>query len=109
MTLNIEEISFQIILNGGNARSLAAESINHAKAGEFALAEQKIEEANEAMTIAHRFQTNLIKGEASGEKLEISILLIHAQDHLMNAVTDDPKWQEIDGVICPKIDGIFVN
>ena len=57
MTLNIEEISFQIILNGGNARSLAAESINHAKAGEFKLAEQKIEEANEAMTIAHRFQT----------------------------------------------------
>ncbi|AJH79920.1 hypothetical protein [Heyndrickxia coagulans] len=24
-------------------------------------------------------------------------------------VTDDPKWQEIDGVICPKIDGIVVN
>ncbi|APB38365.1 MAG: PTS lactose/cellobiose transporter subunit IIA [Heyndrickxia faecalis] len=87
MTLNIEEISFQIILNGGNARSLAAESINHAKAGEFKLAEQKIEEANEAMTIAHRFQTDLIKGEASGEKFEISILLIHAQDHLMNAMT----------------------
>jgi len=39
--MNIEEISFQIILNGGNARSLAAESINFAKAGDFDLAEQK--------------------------------------------------------------------
>lgn len=70
MTLNIEEISFQIILNGGNARSLAAESINHAKAGEFKLAEQKIEEANEAMTIAHRFQTDLIKGRPVGKNLK---------------------------------------
>lgn len=85
--MNIEEISFQIILNGGNARSLAAEAINFAKAGEFDKAEQKIEEANEAMIIAHRFQTDLIQGEARGEKVEIRLILIHSQDHLMNAMT----------------------
>lgn len=85
--MDIEEISFQIILNGGNARSLAAEAINFAKAGEFDKAEQKIEEANEAMIIAHRFQTDLIQGEARGEKVEIRLIFIHAQDHLMNAMT----------------------
>ncbi len=85
--MDLEEISFHIILSGGNARSLAMEAMNHAKMGEFDLAEQKIEEANEEMTKAHRFQTELIQGEAQGEKIEIRLLLIHAQDHLMNAIT----------------------
>jgi PTS system cellobiose-specific IIA component len=30
-------------------------------------------------------QTSLLQEEAQGEKQEISLLLIHAQDHLMNA------------------------
>ncbi|MEK4826904.1 PTS lactose/cellobiose transporter subunit IIA [Niallia sp. FSL W8-0951] len=85
--MNLEEISFQIILNGGNARGLAMEAINDAKSGDFSLAEQKLDEANEAMRLAHRFQTDLIQGEARGEKFEIRLLLIHAQDHLMNAMT----------------------
>ncbi|PAD85740.1 PTS lactose/cellobiose transporter subunit IIA [Niallia circulans] len=85
--MNLEEISFQIILNGGNARGLAMEAINDAKSGDFSLAEQKLDEANEAMRVAHRFQTDLIQGEARGEKFDIRLLLIHAQDHLMNAMT----------------------
>jgi cellobiose PTS system EIIA component len=85
--MDIEEISFQIILNGGNARSLAMEAIEQAKAGEFDLAEQKLQEANDEMSKAHRAQTDLIQGEARGEKVEIRLLLIHAQDHLMNAMT----------------------
>lgn len=85
--MNIEEISFQIILNGGNARVLAMEAINLAKSGDFELAEQKIEEANKSMREAHRYQTNLIQKEADGEKIETKVLLIHAQDHLMNAMT----------------------
>ena len=63
------------------------EAINDAKSGDFSLAEQKLDEANEAMRVAHRFQTDLIQGEARGEKFEIRLLLIHAQDHLMNAMT----------------------
>jgi len=32
-------------------------------------------------------QTNLIHNEANGNKAEVSLLLVHAQDHLMNAIT----------------------
>ncbi|MBY6274357.1 MAG: PTS lactose/cellobiose transporter subunit IIA [Caldibacillus debilis] len=92
---NIEEVSFQIILNGGNARTLAMEAINLAKSGEYELAEKKLEEANEAIRKAHQVQTGLIQREASGEQLEIRILLIHAQDHLMNAMTVIDLVQEI--------------
>ncbi|MNJ80672.1 Lichenan-specific phosphotransferase enzyme IIA component [compost metagenome] len=32
-------------------------------------------------------QTRLIQEEAGGTKQEITLLMIHAQDHLMNAMT----------------------
>lgn len=85
--MDIEEVSFNIILNGGNARSLVMEAIQLAKAKEFDEAEKKLEVANEELGKAHRAQTELIQGEARGEKKEIRLLLIHAQDHLMNAMT----------------------
>jgi len=43
--------------------------------------------AKEALSKAHTFQTNLIQNEAAGEVVKISLLVIHAQDHLMNAMT----------------------
>ena len=39
------------------------------------------------MSQAHRSQTELIQGEARGEEKNLSLLLVHAQDHLMNAIT----------------------
>ncbi|MFS0781110.1 PTS lactose/cellobiose transporter subunit IIA [Bacillus sp. 1P06AnD] len=83
----METIIMNIILHSGNARSLAMEAIKEAKEGNFELAEKHIEEATQALGQAHRSQTDLIQGEARGEKSEISILLIHAQDHLMTAMS----------------------
>src|SRR5699024_8102269 len=85
--MNIEEISFKIILHGGNARTLAMEAISHAKKDEYKDAKQKLEAANEEVNQAHQYQTDLIQGETRGEKTEIRLLLVHAQDHLMNAMT----------------------
>ncbi len=83
----IYEISFQLILHSGNARSLSMEAIHEAKNGNIDGAREKIREAEMEFNMAHRFQTELIQGEASGEAYDIPILLIHAQDHLMNALT----------------------
>ncbi|MDM5328565.1 PTS lactose/cellobiose transporter subunit IIA [Neobacillus sp. CF12] len=83
----IYEISFQLILHSGNARSLSMEAIYEAKNGNIDGAREKICEAEMEFNKAHRFQTELIQGEASGEAHDIPILLIHAQDHLMNALT----------------------
>jgi len=92
---NVEEISFQIILHGGDARSHAIEAIHHAKSKNLELADESIEKANEALKAAHKYQTELIQGEARGEKADIKILLIHAQDHLMNAMTVRDLAKEI--------------
>ena len=83
----METIIMNIILHSGNARSLAMEAIQEAKKGNFETANKYITEATQSLGEAHKSQTDLIQGEARGEKSEISILLIHAQDHLMNAMT----------------------
>ncbi|MFP3726977.1 PTS lactose/cellobiose transporter subunit IIA [Priestia filamentosa] len=93
--MNIEEICFQLILNGGDAKSHAMEAIFHAKEGDFAEAEKSLAAASNSIREAHHQQTALIQGEARGEKTEIRILLIHAQDHLMNAITINDMAKEI--------------
>lgn len=57
------------------------------KKGDFALADEQIQKAEQSLLEAHHSQTKLIQGEARGEKTEVSLLLVHAQDHLMNAIT----------------------
>lgn len=85
--LSMEQIVMELVVNGGNARSKAMAAIKAAKGGDFESAKEKIKEANEALNKAHDFQTSLIQKEAAGESLEISLLMVHAQDHLMNAMT----------------------
>lgn len=81
------DVIFQLILHGGNARSLAMEAIAHAKNRDMAGAQDALKRAGEELGRAHHNQTALIQKEIAGEKTEISMLLIHAQDHLMNAMT----------------------
>lgn len=81
------EMIMSLIVNGGNARSLAMQAIYAAKKGNFDEASQKLLECNDFLLKAHRGQTELLTKEASGEKTEITLLMIHAQDHLMNAIT----------------------
>ncbi len=84
---SMEETIFQIILHGGNGKSCSMEAIAAAKRGDFTEARAKLQEAADALNEAHHVQTSLIQGEIRGEKVEISLLMVHAQDHLMNAIT----------------------
>lgn len=85
--MGFENIIFELITNSGEARSYAMEALREARNENFEKAEEMIKEAEEKLLIAHKSQTELIQMEAAGEKMEINILLIHAQDHLMNAIT----------------------
>jgi cellobiose PTS system EIIA component len=85
--LENQETIMGIIIHGGNARSCAMRAISEAKKGNFEEAENLMKESSQGLNKAHRIQTNLIQAEARGEKTELSLLMIHAQDHLMNAMT----------------------
>lgn len=87
MNEELLEPIMSIILNAGNAKSMGFEALNAAKEGNFDKADAKIVEARAALVDSHRGQTALLTKEASGEEFNISLLLIHSQDHLMNAIT----------------------
>ncbi|GLC89558.1 PTS lactose/cellobiose transporter subunit IIA [Lysinibacillus piscis] len=81
------ETIFQIILHGGNGKSFAMEAIFLAKQGDVAGAEEKLQEAEAALLEAHHVQTALIQEEIQGNENTVSLLMVHAQDHLMTAMT----------------------
>lgn len=89
------QITFGIICSAGEGRSLAIEAMKYAREGKIEEAKKTLLEAQKTLNDAHHFQTDLIQKEAGGEKFDISVLLIHSQDHLMNAMTVIQLAEEI--------------
>ncbi|SFC93978.1 PTS lactose/cellobiose transporter subunit IIA [Clostridium uliginosum] len=83
----LEEISFKLISNSGEARSLLFEALRDSREGNFEEAEKKINEAETSMLKAHESHFSLIQQEAAGDKIEISLLLMHAEDQLITTET----------------------
>lgn len=84
--MEMNDIAFNLILYSGNARSKVMESLKSARENYFEQAQQTLEEADKALEKAHKVQTDVLQREANGEKTEMSVLFIHAQDHLMTAM-----------------------
>lgn len=76
-----------LIMNGGNAKSSAFEAIKAAKNGDFKKADAKLKEADKFLVDAHNSQTGMLTKEANGEHVPITLLMVHSQDHIMNAIT----------------------
>ncbi len=83
-----ETVIFAIILHAGNARAEAYDALAAAKTGDFAKAAEHLKRAEEEVGVAHRAQADTIQREAAGEKQDISLLFVHAQDHLMTAIAE---------------------
>nr|WP_293994934.1 PTS lactose/cellobiose transporter subunit IIA [uncultured Fusobacterium sp.] len=84
--MDLETIAMTLVGNAGEGRSLAFEALNEAKKGNFEKAEQLLKESQERTLAAHEIQTQLICNEADGNKTEMSLLMVHAQDHLMTSM-----------------------
>lgn len=106
--MNPEEQIFKLILHSGNGRSFAMEAIVLAKTNEFEAAREKISLAGKELVQAHHIQTQLIQGEIRGEKVEISLLMVHAQDHLMNAMSIKDLSEEFVDMY-KKLDGVLTS
>lgn len=84
-----EDIVFEIIIHAGNARSLSFEALKLSEQGRFEEAEELMEAAEAEVGQAHKIQTDIIQREVQGEKYEVNVLFVHAQDHLMTAVSEN--------------------
>ncbi|WP_018665232.1 PTS lactose/cellobiose transporter subunit IIA [Heyndrickxia acidiproducens] len=81
------DMVMDLIVHSGNAKSLGMEAIQVAKKGNFEQAKEKFEEANNELVKAHHTQTALLQQESLGNRPQVSLLMVHGQDHLMNAIT----------------------
>ncbi|WP_438763592.1 PTS lactose/cellobiose transporter subunit IIA [Enterococcus sp. AZ194] len=84
-----------LIMYGGNAKSDAMEAIAAAKKGNFEEADQKIADAKASLVEAHHSQTGLLTQEAQGNHMEVTLLTVHSQDHLMTAIAFTDLAEEI--------------
>lgn len=87
MDEKMEQICFSIISTVGTAKSLFIEAITCARNKEYDKANELINEGEKIFASGHDTHLDLIKEESSGNKLNLSLLLVHAEDQLMNAET----------------------
>ncbi|SEG68557.1 PTS N,N'-diacetylchitobiose transporter subunit IIA [Vibrio hangzhouensis] len=83
---DLEEQVMGIIINAGQSRSLCYEALRHAKNGEFEEAEGLMKEAQEFANQAHLVQTQLIEADEGTGKMKMTLVMVHAQDHLMTSM-----------------------
>lgn len=82
----MEEIVMSLVGYSGEGRSYAFEALRFARKGDFTAADEAMKKCSEALLEAHHVQTDLIQGEIQGTPTRMSLLLVHAQDHLMTAM-----------------------
>ncbi|GAA0339284.1 PTS lactose/cellobiose transporter subunit IIA [Morganella psychrotolerans] len=76
-----------LITCAGSARSLVFQAIREARENrDFPHAEILMQQAKEMLSGAHWIQTQLISLDEGEGKIPVTLALVHAQDHLMNAV-----------------------
>ena len=80
------EIIMGLIINGGNAKSDAMEAIHAARKGDFKLANQKLQVADESLINDHYFTNKDAHEKANEDDVGITLLTVHSQDYLMNAI-----------------------
>jgi PTS system cellobiose-specific IIA component len=87
MEFDLEVEVMGLIVNAGSARSMVMQAMRCAREEEdFAKADKFMDQANEALHGAHEVQTRLIGLDEGSGKIPVHLVMVHAQDHLMNAI-----------------------
>jgi len=83
---DLEEVVMGLIINSGQARSLAYSALKKAKEGDFEQARAVMAQSRMALNEAHLIQTKLIEEDQGEGKTKVSLVLVHAQDHLLTSM-----------------------
>lgn len=76
-----------LISSSGESRAKAFEALQQVRMHDYESAFRLLQEAKELDTEAHNIQTQMIQQELreGGDKNQINLLMVHAQDHYMTA------------------------
>lgn len=82
----ISMIGFEIVAFAGDAQTDLIEALDAARTGDFDRARTLHANANQALIDAHNVQTKLLSQEAGGGALDVTFIMVHAQDTLMTTM-----------------------
>ena len=82
----LQSIAFEVITLASEAMDFCFKSLNAAKKGNAKESEILMDQYDEVISKAHKAQMSLITSEAKGIEMPYSIIMVHAQDHLMQAI-----------------------
>ena len=82
----LQSIAFEVITLASEAMDFCFKSLNAAKDGNMQKSESLMAQYDEVISKAHKAQMSLITSEAKGIEMPYSIIMVHAQDHLMQAI-----------------------
>ncbi|VAC59413.1 PTS system lactose/cellobiose-specific transporter subunit IIA [Enterobacter hormaechei] len=97
MMIALEEAVMEIIVNAGQSRSLCFEALHAARQGNLDEAKSLLREADGYARQAHKMQTKLIEQDAGEARQPMTLIMVHAQDHLMNSLLARELSEEIIG------------
>jgi PTS system cellobiose-specific IIA component len=95
MMIALEEAVMEIIVNAGQSRSLCFEALHAARQGNIDEAKSLLREADGYARQAHKMQTKLIEQDAGEGRQLMTLIMVHAQDHLMNSLLARELSEEI--------------
>ncbi|AXY25021.1 PTS lactose/cellobiose transporter subunit IIA [Suicoccus acidiformans] len=93
--MEIQEEILTIILHSAHCKNHCKDALDTAKNGNFDLSSEHLTQAEDYIHQAHNIQTNFLTKQAQGEIISIDLLTVHAQDHLMTAMTELSLTKEL--------------
>ncbi len=90
-----EEMMINLILSAGESKSYAMEAIQAARANQWETAAACLQKSSQAARQCHDSQTRLIGLDEGCGKVPVSLIMVHAQDHIMNAMLCREMAEEI--------------
>ncbi|UTV29334.1 PTS lactose/cellobiose transporter subunit IIA [Photobacterium atrarenae] len=93
-----EAVVMEIIVNAGEARSLCYEALGKAKKQELDQARDLLKQAKGCLNKAHLTQTQLIEADQGEGKVPMTLVMVHAQDHLMTTILAHELVTEMVGM-----------
>ncbi|QUY51059.1 PTS lactose/cellobiose transporter subunit IIA [Serratia plymuthica] len=93
--IELEEAVMEIIVNAGQSRSLCFEALRAAREGNIGEAKALLQQADGFSRQAHQMQTRLIEQDAGEARQPMTLIMVHAQDHLMTSLLARELSEEI--------------
>ncbi len=88
MSINIEEVSCEIIVHAGNAKANAYDALRCVKKGDYDAANDLLVLADEDVVKSHKIHLRLLGLKEAFKSVNEQLLVTHAMDTLMTTMSE---------------------